>query len=169
MSCHKSTTVWFILPIWYWHQILRLYHVISRGFFHVKTWHGFWTSSSHGISMAFARKMMGFSSDLVSLRPKYHQNDMNKSQSHFILLSFSFQFRSWYFKSHMFQCFHSVVLSSKMALLCFIIPTRPNWTLLCGIGLVNVFNKLIPGNDYFVLLQKKKILSFILKWFRSLG
>ena len=98
MSCHKSTTVWFILPIWYWHQILRLYHVISRGFFHVKTWHGFWTSSSHGISMAFARKMMGFSSDLVSLRPKYHQNDMNKSQSHFILLSFSFQFRSWYFK-----------------------------------------------------------------------
>ena len=100
ISCHKSTTVWFILPIWYWHQILRLYHVISRGFFHAKTWHGFWTSSSHRISMAFARNMMGFPSDFVSLRPKDNQNYMSKSQSHFIGLSFSFQFRNWYFKSH---------------------------------------------------------------------
>ena len=35
-------------------------------FFHAKTWHGFWTRSSHGIFMAFAKKMMGFRSDLVS-------------------------------------------------------------------------------------------------------
>ena len=34
--------------------------------FHAGTLHGFWTSSSHGNSMAFAKKMMGFPSDLVS-------------------------------------------------------------------------------------------------------
>ena len=34
--------------------------------FHAGTLYGFWTSSSHGISMAFAKKMMGFPSDLVS-------------------------------------------------------------------------------------------------------
>ena len=31
---------------------------------------GFWSSSSHGISMAFAKEMMGFPSDLVSLSTK---------------------------------------------------------------------------------------------------
>ena len=34
--------------------------------FRARTWHGFWTSSSHGISMAFAKKMMGFPSNFVS-------------------------------------------------------------------------------------------------------
>ena len=34
--------------------------------FHGKTWHGFWTSSSHGISMTCTKKMMGFPSNLVS-------------------------------------------------------------------------------------------------------
>ena len=34
--------------------------------FHAKTWHGFYTSSSHGISMAFANKMTEFPSDLMS-------------------------------------------------------------------------------------------------------
>ena len=34
--------------------------------FHAKTGYGFWTSSSHGISMEFAQKVMGFPSDLVS-------------------------------------------------------------------------------------------------------
>ena len=34
--------------------------------FHAGTWHGFWTSSSHGNSMGFAEKMMGFPSDSVS-------------------------------------------------------------------------------------------------------
>ena len=32
--------------------------------------HGFWTSSSHGISMAFANKMMGFLSDFASFSTK---------------------------------------------------------------------------------------------------
>ena len=40
-------------------QVLFVFHVIG-------TWHGFWTSSSPGISEAFAKKMMGFPSDLVS-------------------------------------------------------------------------------------------------------
>ena len=50
------------------HQIPWLFHVIYPGLFvfHAKTWYGFWTSSIHGISMAFAKKMMGFPSDLVS-------------------------------------------------------------------------------------------------------
>ena len=34
--------------------------------FHAGTWQGFWIRSSHGISMAFAKKMMGFPSDSVS-------------------------------------------------------------------------------------------------------
>ena len=38
--------------------------------FHAGIWHGFWASSSHGISMAFAKKMMGFPSDLVSFSTK---------------------------------------------------------------------------------------------------
>ena len=38
--------------------------------FHAGTWRGFWTSSSHGISVAFAEKMMGFPSDLVSFLTK---------------------------------------------------------------------------------------------------
>ena len=34
--------------------------------FHAGTWYGFWASSSHGISMEFAKEMMGFPSDWVS-------------------------------------------------------------------------------------------------------
>ena len=34
--------------------------------FHAGTWHGFWTRSSHGISMVFVKKLMGFPSDSVS-------------------------------------------------------------------------------------------------------
>ena len=37
---------------------------------HAQKWDGFWTSSSHGIFMAFAEKMMGFPSDLVSFPTK---------------------------------------------------------------------------------------------------
>ena len=43
--------------------------VIYPGFYllsMLETWHGFWTSSSHGISTAFAKTMMGFPSNLVS-------------------------------------------------------------------------------------------------------
>ena len=38
--------------------------------FHPQTWRGFWISSSHGTSMAFAKKMMGFPSNLVSFTTK---------------------------------------------------------------------------------------------------
>jgi len=47
--------------------------------FHAQTWHGFWTSSSHRISMALSKKMMEFLSDSVSfsnqtkLPPKRHE------------------------------------------------------------------------------------------------
>ena len=37
---------------------------------HAETWYGFWTSSSHGISMVFVKKMMGFLSDLGSFTTK---------------------------------------------------------------------------------------------------
>ena len=53
-------------------QIHTQFHDDSLSFiqvlfiFHAKTWHGFWTSSSDGIYMAFAKKMMGYPSDLVS-------------------------------------------------------------------------------------------------------
>ena len=53
--------------------------------FHAGTWHRFWTSSSHGISMAFAKKMMGF-----PVRIWFHswrncrQKDMRKSLSQFL-------------------------------------------------------------------------------------
>ena len=52
-------------------QIPWPFHVIYSGFiyfFMLKTWHGFWTS--HGISMAFAKKKMGFPSDLISFSTK---------------------------------------------------------------------------------------------------
>ena len=38
--------------------------------FHAQTWNGFSTRSSHGISMAIAKKMMGFPSDSVSFSTK---------------------------------------------------------------------------------------------------
>ena len=53
-------------------QIDTKFHVYSMSFiqilfvFHAGTWHGFWTSESHEISMAFGKKTMGFPSDLVS-------------------------------------------------------------------------------------------------------
>ena len=57
-------------------QIHTKFHDYSMSFiqilfvFHAGTWHGFWKSSSHGISMAFAKKMVGFPSDLVSFSTK---------------------------------------------------------------------------------------------------
>ena len=81
-------TLWKI-----WHGLSWKFHVISRhkstavyskstpnsmkipchlstfylfSFCHTKTWHGFWTKSSHGISMAFSNKMMGFPLDFAS-------------------------------------------------------------------------------------------------------
>ena len=53
--------------------------------FHAGTWHGFWTSSGHGISMGFAKKMMGFPGRIWShFRPNCRQKDMRKSLSHFL-------------------------------------------------------------------------------------
>ena len=40
--------------------------VLSVFVFHAQTLYGLWTSSSHGMSMAFAKEMMGFPPDLVS-------------------------------------------------------------------------------------------------------
>ena len=53
-------------------QIDTKFHDYSMSFiqvlfvFNAKTGHGFWKRSSHGISMACAKKMMGFPCDLVS-------------------------------------------------------------------------------------------------------
>ena len=51
------------------HKIPWRFHVFNPdiiNIFHGKTWHGFWSSSSHGISMTFTKKMMGFPADLIS-------------------------------------------------------------------------------------------------------
>ena len=46
--------------------------------FHAGTWHGFWTRASHGISRAFAKKVMGFSSHLVSCSTKLSSKSHEK-------------------------------------------------------------------------------------------
>ena len=51
---------------------------------HAGTWHGFWTSSSNGISMALAKKMMGFPLRIWShfrTKPNCRQKDGKKSVS----------------------------------------------------------------------------------------
>ena len=64
ISYHKSMAVFHRNR----HQIPWRFHVIHPDFICFPCWNmnEFWTSSSHGISMAFAKKMMGFPSDLVS-------------------------------------------------------------------------------------------------------
>ena len=62
-----------------------LYRCLYRSF-PCKTWHGFWTSSRHGISNAFAKKMMGFPVRIsyhFRTKPNCRQKDMRKSLSHF--------------------------------------------------------------------------------------
>ena len=49
----------------YYMSILQVLFVLHAG-----TWHGFWTSSVHGISMAFAKEVMGFPSNSVSFPTK---------------------------------------------------------------------------------------------------
>ena len=46
---------------------------------HAGTGHGFWTSSSHGMCMAFAKKMTGFPLDLVSFS---NQTAVKKTKRH---------------------------------------------------------------------------------------
>ena len=65
VSRHKSTVVWPKLTP----NSMSLIQVSSV--FYAGTWHGFWTGSRHGISTAFAKKMMGFPvADLVSFLTK---------------------------------------------------------------------------------------------------
>ena len=57
-------------------QIDSKFHDYSMSFiqllfdFHAGTWHGSYTSLSHGISMTFTKKMMGSPPDLVSFSTK---------------------------------------------------------------------------------------------------
>ena len=53
--------------------------------FHAGTLYGLWTSSSHGISLAFAKKMMGFPVRIWShFQSNCRQKDMRKSVLHFL-------------------------------------------------------------------------------------
>ena len=76
-------------------QIHTEFHDYSMSFiqvsfvFYDKTWHGTLKSSSHGISMASAKKMMGFPSDLVSL-------STNLSSKRHEKIPVAFFTRSWF-------------------------------------------------------------------------
>ena len=74
-------------------QIHTKFHHHTMSFIHAifvllaGTWHGFWTRSSHGISTAFAKKMMGFPVRLWShfrTKPNCRQYGMGKPLSHFL-------------------------------------------------------------------------------------
>ena len=70
-------------------QIDTKFHDFSMSFTHLfvvhtKRWHGFWTSSSHGISMAFAKKMKGCSLNLVLYLTKLPRSKSIKLMSHFL-------------------------------------------------------------------------------------
>ena len=88
IPCHfmsKSTAVWSKLTP----HSMTIPCNLSRFYFfvHTGTWHGFRTSSSHGIFMAFAKKMMGFPVRIWShfrTKPNCHQYGMRKSVSHFL-------------------------------------------------------------------------------------
>ena len=82
-------------------QINTKFHDYSKSFIqvlfvpHAGTRHGFWASSSHGISMAFAKKMMGFPSVLVSIPTKlpskrHEENDVTFFTG-FLLLFFGLE------------------------------------------------------------------------------
>ena len=65
-------------------QIDVNFHVYCTSFsqvlfvFRAQAWHGFCTSSSHGISMAFAKKMMRFLSDLIPFSTKFRSKRLEK-------------------------------------------------------------------------------------------
>ena len=73
IPCHVSSQIDGSLRLV---QIHTKFHDYSMSFiqvlfvFHARTWHGFWTSSSHEIFVAFRKKMAGFPSDLVSFLTK---------------------------------------------------------------------------------------------------
>ena len=65
--------------------------------FHAGTWHGFCTWPSHRISMAFAKKMMGFSSELVSFSTKLSSERHDKIPVIFFTGYVDRKGKSWYF------------------------------------------------------------------------
>ena len=70
MSFHVTNRRQFFMEIdTKFHDYSILFIQVLLGY-HAGTWHGFWTCSSHGSFMAFAKKMMGFPSDLVSFSTK---------------------------------------------------------------------------------------------------
>ena len=82
-------------------SFIQILHV-----FHEKTWHGFWTSSSHGISEAFAKKMTGFPADSVSFwnSTKLPSKTHDKIHATFLrglksMIGKSFIFKRWQTKS----------------------------------------------------------------------
>ena len=77
-SCRKSKTVWSNLTP---NSMSFIQVLFVR---HAETWHGFWTSSSHGISTAFSKKMMGFPSDLMSFSTKLSSKRHEKILSIFL-------------------------------------------------------------------------------------
>ena len=74
--------------------------------FHVKTWHVFCKSSNYGFSMAFAKKLIGFPSDLVSFSIKLPSKRHDKIRVTFFIgwvliiinLSCSYSFRFSFIK-----------------------------------------------------------------------
>ena len=67
ISSHNLVTVWSNLTP----NSMTIPCHLSRLFvFNAQRWHGFWKRPSPGISTVFAKKMIGFSSDLVSFSTK---------------------------------------------------------------------------------------------------
>ena len=82
------------------------FHIIDPDFICIPcwTWHGFWTSSTHGISMTFAKKMMGFPMRIRShFPPNCRQKDMMKSMSHFLQGSYT-KSEPWWVKIIFVEC-----------------------------------------------------------------
>ena len=76
LLCHKWTEVWSKFTP---NSVTIPCHLSRFYVFHAETWHGFWTSSSHGIAMVFAKKMMEFS-DLESFSTKLPPKRQSKRQ-----------------------------------------------------------------------------------------
>ena len=78
------------------HQIPWLFHATYPGFifFQAQIWHEYLTSSNHGISMAFAKKMMEFPSDLVPSLPNCRW--FVQWNSHGIWCQFGAKLPFWY-------------------------------------------------------------------------
>ena len=68
-----------------YHDYSMSFIQVLFGYPYAQTRNGFYRSSSHGISMAFVNKMMGFPVWIwCHFRPSCRQRDMRKSMSHFL-------------------------------------------------------------------------------------